>query len=155
MSRGSLFSCAVNPELSLLTSSVSSAVFTHCLFPLSGAKVNLPLNYSSPPPSPIQPPNHWDHVQCGLIQLSEKWCVNSLVSHRAHWTTATGALRPRGLKSATFDPWETLVHNNGSKQSGPSSVCPMRATVDCRSYNLSSIHHPLGTGPLLSITTAW
>lgn len=63
------------------------------------------------------------------------------------------ALRPLGLKSVTFDPWETLVHNDAGEQCGPSSVCPQRATVDYRSYNLSWIHHPPGTGPLPSETT--
>lgn len=88
-----------------------------------------------------------------VIQISEKRCVNSLVSHRAHWTTATSALRPLGLKSVTSDPWETLVHNDTGEQCGPSSVCPQRATVDCRSYNLSWIHHSPERGPLPSETT--
>lgn len=98
----------------------------------------------------IQTSSHWDHIQCGPIQIIEKQCVNSLVSHHTHWTTATSALRPLGLKSATFDPWETHMHNDADEQCGPSSLCPQRATGDCRSYNLSWIHHPLGRGPLPS-----
>lgn len=112
---------------------------------------------SHPPPSPFfsvyQTTSRWDHFQCGLIQISEKQCVNSLVSHRARWTTATSALRPLGLKSVTSDPWETLMHNDTGEQCGPSSVCPKRATVDCRSYNLSWIHHSPESGPLPSETT--
>lgn len=45
------------------------------------------------------------------------------------------------------------MHNDACEQCGPSSVCPQRATVDCRSYNLSWIHHSPGIGPLPSETT--
>lgn len=59
-----------------------------------------------------------------LITSEEKQRVNHLLSNDAHWTPARSALRLLGLNSATFDPWETLVHNNTRQQYGPSSLCP-------------------------------
>lgn len=165
--RGSLFSCVVNSAILAQSATVTECLDFLCVFrclhtlsfsPHSSVLVLLSVCLaSSPPPSSlllhIRTTSQWDHIQCGLIQISEKQCVSSLVSRRAHWTTATSALRPLGLKSVTFDPWETLMHNDSGEQCGPSSVCPKRATVDCRSYNLSWIHHPPGRRPLPSETT--
>lgn len=144
---GSLFSCVVkslSPFHCPLSLSVSLPL---TLSPLVVQSKLFLINASLPPTS------HRDNVQHGLIQVSEKRCVNSLVSHRAHWTTAMSALRPLGLKSVTFDPWETLVHNDAVEQSGLSSICPLRATVDHRSYNLSWIQHSPGSGSLPLETT--
>lgn len=60
-----------------------------------------------------------------------------------------------GLKAATFDPWETLVHNDTIEQCVPSSESPQRATVERRSYNLSWIHHSLKTALLLCRRVSW
>lgn len=60
-----------------------------------------------------------------------------------------------GLKAATFDPWETLMHNDTIEQCVPSSESPQRATVERRSYNLSWIHHSLKTALLLCRRVSW
>lgn len=94
----------------------------------------------------IQTMSHCESIQQGLVQTSENPCVKKLVSQRAHWA----AIRPLGLKFATFDPWETLTHNDAGEQCSPSSVCSLWATAHCRSYDLSWIHLPTGKGPLPS-----
>lgn len=94
----------------------------------------------------IQMMSHCDCVQRGLVQIrSEKLCVNSPVSQRAHWA----AMRPLGLKFSTFDPWETLADNDAGEQCSPSLECPLRATAHW-SDDLSWIHLPTGNEPLPS-----